>query len=470
MPKLESLTREAAHLHRQRRRGHHQVHHGIGDHAAQRGRDEARLPRDLEQRPAAVQIRRRRLRRIDARQHRHRHQRDDGLHHEAEGEQIRRPDIHGPLHELRTEHAGEHAARHHPRHGLGPERGAGAVGGGKAIGLRHRAIEPAEKGRAAKQPERRVQDRERAEHAGQHAADGADDEGDAAAIGARDRAGRQRAGGEAEHVHRERHGRERDDRRQRRADDRAGGENHRRIGAGQRLRRRQPQHIGARTRVVGDLFGGCRIQHRHSRPAGPGRGALSIHCRHYEDVMPRDQPTQTGARYARGARWISHIRAASCLISFRLAPHRSCGPLSEDPPGDYQAGVREARAPVERDRRGEAEEAGTAHAELRGALVDPRNQALRQIDVHALGRIGRVDPDNEIGDDVGALGQRDLLDRRRRRQRPALLCDAVHRARQRGLRPLDRLFLRPPAGNAARKIGKPRAERRPRGPRSSTAG
>ena len=142
---------EPAHLHRQRRRGHHQIHHGIGDDAAQRGRDEARLPRDLEQRPAAMQIGRRRLRRIDAGQHRHRDQRDHRLHHEAEGEQIRRPDIHGPLHELRTEHAGEHAARHHPRHRLGTERGAGAVGGGEAIGLRHRAIEPAEKGRAAEQ-------------------------------------------------------------------------------------------------------------------------------------------------------------------------------------------------------------------------------------------------------------------------------------------------------------------------------
>ena len=114
---------------------------------------------------------------------RHRDQRDRRLHQEAEGEQIGRPDVHGPLHELRTEHAGEHAARHHPRHRLGPERGAGAVGGGEAIGLRHRAIEAAEEGRAAKQRERGVQDRERAEHAGEHAAAGADDEGDAAAIG-----------------------------------------------------------------------------------------------------------------------------------------------------------------------------------------------------------------------------------------------------------------------------------------------
>ena len=213
-----------------------------------------------------MQIGRRGLRRIDAGQHRHRDQRDQRLHHKAEGEQIRRPDIHRPLHELRAEHAGEHAAGHHPRHRLRTKRRAGAIGGGKTIGLRHRAIESAEERRAAKQRKRAVQDGERAEQAGQHAAAGADDEGDAAAIGARDRAGRQGAGGKPDHIHRERHGRERDIRRQRRADDRAGGENHRRVGAGQRLRRRQPHHIGARAGVAGDLVSRGHVDHRHFRP------------------------------------------------------------------------------------------------------------------------------------------------------------------------------------------------------------
>ena len=221
-----------------------------------------------------------RFRCIDARHHGHRNQCDQRLHQKTEGEQIRRPDIHGPLHELRTEHAGEHAARHHPRQGLGTKLDAGAVGSSEAIGLRYRAIETAEKGRAAKKPERSVQDRERTERAGQHAAERTDDEGGAAAIGARDRPRRQRAGGEPEHIHRKRYGRERDVRRQRRADDRAGGENHRRIGAGQRLRRGEPQHIAARTRVIGDLFGGCGgIQHRQFRPGRPRGGALSIHLR-----------------------------------------------------------------------------------------------------------------------------------------------------------------------------------------------
>ena len=65
MPKLESLTLKPAHLHRQRRRGHDQIHHRIGDDAANRRGDEPRLPHDLEQRAAAVQIGRRGLRRID---------------------------------------------------------------------------------------------------------------------------------------------------------------------------------------------------------------------------------------------------------------------------------------------------------------------------------------------------------------------------------------------------------------------
>src|SRR5439155_13026845 len=72
-----------------------------------------------------------------------------------------------------------------------------------------------------------------------------------------------------------------------------------------------------------------------------------------------------------------------------------------------EAGARKVRTPVKRNRGGEAEEAGAAHAKLRGALVDPRNQALRQIDIHPLGRIGRTDANNGIGDECRAGGHRD---------------------------------------------------------------
>ena len=215
-----------------------------------------------------MKIGRRRLRHVDPGDDAHRDQRDGSLDQEAEGEKIRLPDIHGPLHELRTEHAGEHAARHHPGHRLGPVGGTGAVGGSEAIGLRHRAVETAEKSRQTEQWKRSVQDREAAEQTGQRAQTGADDESHAAAEAARDRAGRQRAGGEAEHIHRDRHGRERDVGRERRADDRAGGEDHRRVGAGQRLRGGKAHHIGAHAGVGGDLIGCSHIQHRHFRPNG----------------------------------------------------------------------------------------------------------------------------------------------------------------------------------------------------------
>jgi len=82
-----------------------------------------------------MQVGRRRSWCIDTGENGHCHQRYHGLHDEAECEQIGRPDIHRPLHELRTEDAGEYAACHHPRDGLGANRYAGAVGGRKAIGL-----------------------------------------------------------------------------------------------------------------------------------------------------------------------------------------------------------------------------------------------------------------------------------------------------------------------------------------------
>ena len=289
---------EPAHLHRQRRRGHHQIHHRIGDDAAQRRGDEARLPHDLEQRTAAVQIRRRRLRRIDTRQHRHRHQRDHRLHHEAEGEQIRRPDIHGPLHELRAEHAGEHAAGHHPRHRLGPIFGAGAVGGGEAIGLRHRAIQSAEERRAAEQRERSVQDGERAEQAGQHAAAGADDEGDAAAV-ARARSRRSAACRRQARPHTSRAARSRT----------------RRPGASVAPTIEPVAKITAELAPVSACAAASRTTLDRARAssvissaavkrssAGSGRGGCSRppDFRHYGAPPRGDQPMQTGVRHASG--------------------------------------------------------------------------------------------------------------------------------------------------------------------------
>ena len=246
---------------------------------------------------------------------RHRHQRDHRLHHKAECEQIGRPDIHRPLHKLGAEHAGEHAAGHDPRHRLRTVRRAGAIGGGKPVGLRHRAIKPAEEGRAAKQRKRTVQDGECAEQAGQHATAGADDEGDASPIVTRDRAGRQCASGKTNHIHRQRHGGEGDVRRQGRTDNRAGCEDHRRIRAGQCLRCRQTHHVGSRAGVVRHLVNYGRVDHQpFSAPMQPRPCRNRLDSRHYGGGHPPDQPTQTGARHA------SRSDSCLCMISAQTPP------------------------------------------------------------------------------------------------------------------------------------------------------
>ena len=120
------------------------------------------------------------------------------------------------------------------------------------------------------------------------------------------------------------------------------------------------------------------------------------------------------------------------------------------------------REPAQRRAGGKPEEARARHAQLRRAAVDPGDQAFRQVDVHPLGRVRRIDADNEVGDEVAALRHHDPLDRRRLGQRSALLEQLVHRLRQRGFGLADGLLLRFAAGDAARKIGKPGAERVPR--------
>ena len=202
------------------------------------------------------------LRRIDAGKHCHRHQGHGGLHQEAHRKQIGRPEIHGPLHKLRTEQPGEHAARHHPGQRLGPVFGTGAVGRGEAIGLRHRAIKAAEKCRATEQGERTPVDRERRQQSAERAASGADDKGDAPSERLRDHSCRKGACGKAKHVDRKRQGGERDGGRKGRADNGACGEDHGGIGAGQGLRGGEAFDVRACTCVVKNV---CR-KNRHIPP------------------------------------------------------------------------------------------------------------------------------------------------------------------------------------------------------------
>ena len=91
--------------------------------------------------------------------------------------------------------------------------------------------------------------------------------------------------------------------------------------------------------------------------------------------------------------------------------------------------------------------------------VGPGDQAFRKVHINPLRRIRRINADDEISDEVAALGQRDCFDRRRLGKLPVVLGQRINRLRERVLRPLDRFLLRPAAGDAAGKIGEPRAER-----------
>src|SRR5437660_5632022 len=108
----------------------------------------------------------------------------------------------------------------------------------------------------------------------------------------------------------------------------------------------------------------------------PGREPHRFIARHYEDARGRDQPAQTGLRYAKGA---STCRGTT-LRRFATRSVLSRPLLARSLFGSYRtglvdlrarirnAGARETWAPVKRNRGGEAEEAGAAHAKLRGAL------------------------------------------------------------------------------------------------------
>jgi hypothetical protein len=61
------------------------------------------------------------------------------------GEEDGRQRLLGPDHELRADDAGDDAAGHDPGDGLGPERVGGRVGGGEAVALGGRGVEPGEK-------------------------------------------------------------------------------------------------------------------------------------------------------------------------------------------------------------------------------------------------------------------------------------------------------------------------------------
>ena len=184
------------------------------------------------------------------------------LRQEGGGEHVGHPQIHGVGDQLRADDTGEDAAGHHQRQGAGPLVGRHAIGGGEAEGEDNRRIGAAEEGRRAEQPERADDDGKRRQQADQDAADRTGKEGGAPAVTLGDGAGRQRAGGHADDEDGDRKRRQRRGRCQRMPDDRAGGEDHDGVGAGQRLDDGEADDIAAAVLVEGRGLGGSGLGRR----------------------------------------------------------------------------------------------------------------------------------------------------------------------------------------------------------------
>ena len=104
--------RMIAHNHGQRRRGHHQIHHGIGCDPAGDRHDKTRLLYDFGQRATLPRRRaRRRLRYVHEHQHAGRDQGEGRLAEIGRGEEIGRPQILGRDDELRSNDGGNDAAK-----------------------------------------------------------------------------------------------------------------------------------------------------------------------------------------------------------------------------------------------------------------------------------------------------------------------------------------------------------------------
>ena len=173
-----------------------------------------------------------------------------GLSEIAGGEHMRRQQILGEDDQLRPDHRGEHAAGQDPGHDFRPERFAGGIGGGEAVGIVRGGIEPAAERADQQQPELAVHHRRIGNQPGQNAEHRSGLQREAPAEAAGERAHRQRAEPHADH-----HGGDRQRRqalvgRQHRADDRGGRNDDGVVAAGQRLRHRQHHGVAARQAVV----------------------------------------------------------------------------------------------------------------------------------------------------------------------------------------------------------------------------
>ncbi len=243
---------------------HDEVHEHVGGRATDDRGDEGGVLEELDRRSRhRAGGRRLRLRDVDEGEDDAGEQRHDRLADIGAGEENRRQGILGPDHELRADHAGDDPAGHDPGDRLGPEAVGGGVGGRETVALGGGGIEAGAEGREAEDGEARQRDAQIAEEASEHAGEGRQLVGCAAAIAAHQHADGQRGRGKTHDEDRDRQRRQRADRCKLRADNGARREHDGGVGARQRGRDREDDGVAPRKAVADGSGVGGRGGHGH---------------------------------------------------------------------------------------------------------------------------------------------------------------------------------------------------------------
>ena len=245
---------EAAGEHRQRGRGHQEVHGDVGHERGEERRDRRRLARDRRERPAgAGAALTSRPQRVQKAQRQADQTAQEGDRGEAAGEHDRREQVLGPPRQQRAEQRRHRAPGHHPAdrpttprrriQRTRPGGGVGRVSGGEAVELAERAEHAVDQPGQAERGERAAHDRVPAEDAGGDAEQAAEQEARPAPEPLHQERGWQHARHRSDELQPQRQARERRGRRQLQPDQR-GRADHDRVGhEEQRLAGRQDGHV-----------------------------------------------------------------------------------------------------------------------------------------------------------------------------------------------------------------------------------
>ena len=252
-------VRVRAEAHRQRRRGHQQVHQAVAQRRGEHRHDEHRLPHDRRERAAAAgALGGRRRRHVQPRLHRDRHQRDRRQHQERAQER-RAERILGPARGFRPEEAAGDAAGEHQRNRHRAVGRRGDLGGGEPVLQAEGVVDADQRRRHAVQREAAEPQRHRREAGADDVDRGARHEAAAAADAAHPQRGRHRRQRGTQHVGRRTQRRERPVGRERVADEAVHRDQARRVDEQQRLAAGQQEEVAAGgLHVRGNAGGGLQ--------------------------------------------------------------------------------------------------------------------------------------------------------------------------------------------------------------------